>query len=65
MHNLYNRLVKEKETRPIIKDLSDEQLKSYISKKFRGRRIFYQQASLILQADEMTLDNLVKKIFHN
>jgi shikimate kinase len=63
--SLYNHLAKEKEGRPLIKDLSDEQLKSYISKKFRGRRIFYQQASLILQEDEMTIDNLVKKIFHN
>ncbi len=63
--SLYNHLEKEKEGRPLIKDLSDEQLKSYISKKFRGRRIFYQQASLILQEDEMTLDNLVNKIFHN
>ena len=65
MDNLYNRLVKEKETRPLIKDLSDEQLRSYISNKFRGRRIFYQQASLTFQEEEMTLDDLVTKIFHN
>ncbi len=63
--SLYNQLVKEKECRPLIKDLSDEQLKSYIRKKLRGRRIFYQQALLILQEDEMTVDNLVNKIFHN
>lgn len=62
---LHSRLVKEKASRPLIKDLSDDGLHSYIVKKFSDRSIFYQQASVILNEQEVTLENLVQKIFHN
>ncbi|MEI2739972.1 MAG: shikimate kinase [Chitinophagaceae bacterium] len=41
---LFERLVKEKDKRPLIKDLSVEQLRSFISKKFADRKIYYEQA---------------------
>ena len=43
---LFQRLVQEKEKRPLIKNLSDEQLQSFISKKFADRKIYYEQAEI-------------------
>lgn len=61
---LYNRLVKEKDKRPLIKDISNTELKSYIIKKYSSRKIYYQQATVILPEDVITLENMMDKIFH-
>jgi shikimate kinase len=61
---LYNRLIKEKAQRPLIKNIPDEELKSYIIKKYSSRKIFYQQATVILPEEVVTIENLVNKIFH-
>ena len=37
---LHKRLVVEKDKRPLIKDLTDEQLRNFIQKKFSDRRIY-------------------------
>lgn len=62
---LYGRLVKEKEQRPLLRDVPDADLKSYIVRKFSNRKIFYQQAGVIIQEDSLTLDKLVSLIFHS
>jgi shikimate kinase len=62
---LYQRLKKEKEQRPLISHIADEDLKSYIIKKYSSRKIFYQQATVILPEEVITLENLVSKIFHS
>jgi shikimate kinase len=59
---LFSRLVHEKEKRPLLKDLSDEQMKTYITKKLGDRKIFYQQASEILYEHELSLDNFLGRI---
>jgi shikimate kinase len=61
---LYNRLIKEKDKRPLIANVSDNELKSYIIKKYSSRKIFYQQAAVILPEEVITIENLVDKIFH-
>jgi shikimate kinase len=62
---LFKRLVKEKAHRPLIKNLTDVQLKNYIIKKFSDRKIFYEQAAVIIEEENITEDAFVKKIFHN
>ncbi|MFN2458816.1 MAG: shikimate kinase [Chitinophagaceae bacterium] len=62
---LYKRLIREKNNRPLLKDLSDKQLKSYIIKKFSDRKIYYEQSSVIVNKDVITFELLVDKIFHN
>ena len=62
---LFGRLVKEKANRPLIRNLSDEELRSFIIKKFGDRKIFYRQASVIINEDAITLDNIVDTIFHD
>lgn len=61
---LYQRLVKEKPHRPLIRDVPDQQLKSFIAKKYSGRKIFYQQATVILPEEDLTLEKMVDQIFH-
>ena len=61
---LFQRLVKEKENRPLIKDLSDEQLKNFISKKFADRKIYYEQADIKMDDEPVELDTLIDKLFH-
>lgn len=60
---LYSRLVKEKETRPLIRSLPDTELKSFIIKKYSDRKIFYQQAKLTW-GEDTTLESLIGKTFH-
>lgn len=65
LHIIFKRLVKEKEKRPLIKELTDEQLDSYISKKFADRRIYYEQANIIAEEDEPEfLDKIIQQLFH-
>jgi shikimate kinase len=61
---LFQRLVQEKEKRPLIKDLSDEQLKSFISKKFADRKIYYEQADIKMDDEPVQLEKLIDKLFH-
>jgi shikimate kinase len=64
LEKLYERLRKEKEYRPLIKDLADEKLYSFILKKFADRKIYYDQADVHIDEEELVLDHLIEKIFH-
>jgi shikimate kinase len=61
---LFQRLKKEKEQRPLIRSITDAELKSYIIKKYSTRKIYYRKAKLIITEDDVSLDKLVDSIFH-
>lgn len=61
---LHQRLIREKNKRPLIRDLTNDQLKAYIIKKFSDRRIYYEQADVIVDEEPVQLEKLVAKIFH-
>ena len=61
---LFNRLLKEKEHRPLLRNLSDAQLKQFILKKFSERRIYYEQADLVVEESEASVDSLIQHIMH-
>lgn len=61
---LYSRLVSEKDKRPLIRSIPDDELKSYIIRKYSDRKIFYQQADVILAEDDVNLEALIEKTFH-
>jgi len=61
---IFERLAGEKHRRPLIKDLSDEQLRYFIGKKFAGRKIYYEQADFSVEEDPLMLDTMIQKIFH-
>src|SRR5215471_3710785 len=64
MNALFQRLMQEKDKRPLVKDLSSDQLRSYIIKKFADRKIYYEQAEVIIDDEEISLDHFIEKIFH-
>ncbi|MEI9808624.1 MAG: shikimate kinase [Bacteroidota bacterium] len=61
---LFKRLLQEKNHRPLLKELSNEQLMGFIIKKFSDRKIYYEQADIIIDDEEISLDHFVEKIFH-
>ena len=61
---LFQRLMAEKEKRPLIRDLSDDQLKAFIHKKFADRKIYYEQADVKVDEELVELDKLIETIFH-
>jgi shikimate kinase len=61
---LFDRLLKEKKQRPLLKDLSDAQLRGFIIKKFADRKIFYEQAEIVIDDENISLDKIIEKIFH-
>lgn len=61
---LYERLVKEKDKRPLIKDLDEGQLMAYLTKKIRDRKLYYEQADIQVSEKNISLEYLVDKIAH-
>lgn len=51
---IYQRLINEREKRPLIKNLQEDELLFYISEKIKERESFYKQAQVILNVDELT-----------
>lgn len=64
IETLFNRLLNDREKRPLLNTLNDDQLKSYIIKKFSDRKIYYQQAGIIVDDEGISLEEFIKKIFH-
>lgn len=50
---ILNRLTSETEKRPLIKDLSSEELLFYITEKIKEREPFYNDAKIILGVDDL------------
>ena len=61
---LLERLLKQKHSRPLIKNISDSDLKSFIVKKLQDRKIYYGQADVMLHEENITLDSLLKSIHY-
>ena len=59
---LVQRLLKEKNSRPLIKNISDTELRSFIIKKLQGRKLYYEQADILLHEDILTIESLLKTI---
>ena len=64
IETIFKRLITEKDKRPLIRDLSDDQLKSYIVKKYADRKLYYEQADIMIEEENATLESLVEKVFH-
>jgi shikimate kinase len=62
---LFQRLIHEKEQRPLLKELTEAQLKSFIVKKFADRKIYYEQAEVTIDDEAISLERFIEKIFHS
>ena len=61
---LFQRLIKERQARPLLKNLTDDQVRAYIIKKFSDRKIYYEQARIIIDEQPVQLEKLIEKVFH-
>jgi shikimate kinase len=60
---LYTHLKNIKASRPLIANLNDDELYSYIELKLIEREKYYHQAQYIIQADRNALDQIMESIF--
>lgn len=61
---LKERLLKERTSRPLIRAIGDSELKSYIVRKLGERKMYYGQAHIIADEENITLDSLVQLLKH-
>ncbi|RYY54354.1 MAG: shikimate kinase [Chitinophagaceae bacterium] len=61
---LFERLVKERDHRPLLRSLDDQQLKAFIQKKISDRKIYYQQCQVIIDDENITPEQFIETIFH-
>ena len=59
---LFNRLKLEKDQRPLIADMEDSKMFSYIQKKLNERKIFYEKAEFIFSADSEKDESIISLI---
>jgi shikimate kinase len=56
---LKHRLMKERLTRPLLRDISEAGLHTYIVRKLGERKIYYEQADVTVLEDNILLDPLI------
>lgn len=59
---IVERLQRKQAKRPLIQDLSKDELASYTEKKLMERQPFYEQSQIIINDDEISLDTFDKLI---
>lgn len=62
---LQGRLLKERMSRPLIREISDEELKRYIIRKLSERKMYYEQADIIVNEESITLEELIRLLLQN
>ena len=53
---LFDRLLGEKDYRPLLKELSDKELKTYIKEKVTEREVYYLKASVVYEQQSLNED---------
>lgn len=56
---LKERLLKERMTRPLIREIGDGELRLYIIRKLGERRMYYEQADVMINEESITLEKLI------
>jgi shikimate kinase len=53
------RLRQNKDKRPLVAKLNDQELKDFIEQRLANRNSFYEQAEFIFYADEQKINKLI------
>lgn len=62
---LLNRLIKERMHRPLLKGISDQDLKIFIIRKLNERRMYYEQADVIIdKEDAISMNDFIQTVLH-
>lgn len=57
---LKQRLLKERVSRPLIRNIGEDQLKSYIIRKLGERKLYYEQADVMVNEEGILLQPLIE-----
>jgi shikimate kinase len=57
---LKQRLLKERMSRPLIRDIGEAELKAYIIRKLSERKIYYEQADVMVNEEGVVLEPLIE-----
>jgi shikimate kinase len=60
---LQERLLKERMTRPLIREIGDAELRRYIGRKLSERKLYYEQADVMVNEESVTLEQLILLLF--
>lgn len=62
---LLKRLISEKSTRPLIRNIADNDLRSYIIRKLNERRIYYELADVTIDnEDSISMNEFIQTVLH-
>lgn len=62
---LVHRLTIEKSTRPLIKNVPDTDLRSFIIRKLNERRMYYEQADVVIDnEDSISISEFIQTVLH-
>jgi shikimate kinase len=59
---LNKRLLKEKISRPLLRNITEAGLRAYIIRKLSERKMYYEQADLMVHEETVELDSLLKML---
>ncbi len=62
---LTERLLRERKSRPLIREVDESDLGRYIIRKLSERRMYYQQADVTVNEESITLDELIVLLFQS
>ena len=62
---LTERLGRERSSRPLLADVAEGDLRRHIVLKLSQRRMYYQQADVVVSEESTTLEELIKLLFQN
>jgi shikimate kinase len=62
---LRDRLARDQMSRPLIREISADDLKRYIIRKVSERRMYYQQADLVVNEENISLEELIRLLLQN
>jgi shikimate kinase len=57
---LHSRLITRRQKRPLIRDLSDQELKSFIEMKLAEREPYYTKASFTVRGPDVDIAELIE-----
>jgi len=62
VNTLFNRLVNEKQKRPLIANLTNEEVKEFIAKHLFDRSFYYNQATFKVNVDDKSVETITDDI---
>jgi shikimate kinase len=57
---IYNRLINSKQKRPLLNGKNEQELLTFINAKLEDRKLFYEQASIVVPALNINADKLIE-----